>query len=126
MQQDAAATDVSALNDEEFSLLRRTLESRVRAIGSQKSEELRSIAEQLRSVASIGEDSDSDQVSLLDQVEQLESRVEALTDRAAPDFELVQIGIAVNIVTHEFENSIRSVRDNFETHFAPGRNRMRD
>ncbi|GAA4100286.1 ATP-binding protein [Nocardioides kongjuensis] len=111
-QQDAATTDVSALNDEEFSLLRRTLESRVRAIASQKSEELRSIAEQLRSVAWVGETSDSDQVSLLDQVEQLESRVEALTDRSAQDFELVQIGMAVNIVTHEFENSIRSVRDN--------------
>jgi signal transduction histidine kinase len=48
----------------------------------------------------------------MDQVEQLEARVEALTDRAAQDFELVQIGMAVNIVTHEFENSIKSVRDN--------------
>lgn len=110
--QESAATDVSGLSDQEFTSLRNSLESRIRTIAVAQAEELGAISEQLRAVAWSSGDTDVDQVSLVDQVEQLEARVEALTDRAAQDFELVQIGMAINIVTHEFENSIRSIRDN--------------
>ena len=111
--QEAAATDVSGMSDDEFTLLRNSLEARIRKLGVAQAEELNEISEQLRAVVwSSSEDGEFDHASLVDQVEQLEARVEALTDRAAQDFELVQIGMAVNIVTHEFENSIKSVRDN--------------
>jgi signal transduction histidine kinase len=110
--QEASATDLSSMTDDEFTLLRNALEARVRAAAATQADELSDIAEQLRAVDWSPGGSDADHVSLMDQVEQLEARVEALTDRAAQDFELVQIGMAVNIVTHEFENSIKSVRDN--------------
>jgi signal transduction histidine kinase len=111
--QEASATDVSGLSDETFTLLRNSLEGRVRNAAAIQAEELNAISEQLRAVAWSSQDEAIDDVSLVDQVEQLEARVESLTDRAAQDFELVQIGLAVNIVTHEFENSVKSVRDNF-------------
>ncbi|WP_047692285.1 ATP-binding protein [Kocuria sp. ZOR0020] len=110
--QEASATDVSSMTDNAFTLLRNSLEGRVRSMAVAQVEELNAISEQLRAVAWSSEGDGNDRISLLDQVEQLEARVEALTDRAAQDFELVQIGMAVNIVTHEFENSIKSVRDN--------------
>ncbi|CAM2972685.1 histidine kinase [Dermacoccus abyssi] len=110
--QEASATDVSGMPDEAFTLLRNSLEGRVRNVAVIQVEELNAISEQLRAVAWSSQEGSIDDVSLVDQVEQLEARVEALTDRAAQDFELVQIGMAVNIVTHEFENSIKSVRDN--------------
>lgn len=110
--QEAAATDVSHMTDAEFMTLRHVLESRIRSFAAAQGDELGQISEQLRAVSWSSSGENPDYVSLVDQVEQLEARVEALTDRAAQDFELVQIGMAINIVTHEFENSIRSVRDN--------------
>lgn len=108
--QTAAATDLSDISDDAFATLRGVLEGRIRAVSEAQLEGIRGLADQLRSIVWSGDRTNS--VSLMDQVEQLEARAEALTDRAAQDFELVQIGMAVNIVTHEFENSIRSVRDN--------------
>lgn len=110
--QEAAATDVSSMTDAEFTLLRHSLESRIRTLAAAQAEALGEISEQLRAVTWSSTGGSPDRVSLVDQVEQLEARVEALTDRAAQDFELIQIGMAINIVTHEFEKSIRSVRDN--------------
>ncbi|WP_176458563.1 MULTISPECIES: ATP-binding protein [unclassified Rhodococcus (in: high G+C Gram-positive bacteria)] len=109
---ESAATDVSMLSDKEFSFLCGSLEGRVRDSAAVNSEIMRSVTEQLASIAWVQPGEQATTVSLLDQLEQLEARVESLTERAAQDFELVQIGMAVNIVTHEFENSIRSVRDN--------------
>lgn len=110
--QEASKTDVSGISDEAFTLLRNSLEERVRSVAAAQAEELIAISDQLRAVAWSSRGEAIDEVSVVDQVEQLEARVEALTDRAAQDFELVQIGMAVNIVTHEFENSVKSVRDN--------------
>jgi signal transduction histidine kinase len=110
--QQAATTELSCLTDPEFARLRNELETRVRAMAGSQLDALRAVEEQLRSVVWAAEDENGGTASLLDQVEQLEERVEVLTDRASQDFELVQIGLAVNIVTHEFENSIRSVREN--------------
>lgn len=109
--QTSATTDLSQVTDDEFVALRNALERQVRDISTKTTADLQSIFEQLRSIA-WSPVSDAEQVSILDQIEQLEERVEVLTSRAEQDFELVQVGMAVNIVTHEFENSIRSVRDN--------------
>jgi len=108
----ASVVDVAGLVDVEFAQLRSSLEMRVRAVAATQVEEINAIIEQISSIVWSKEESGLNDVSLIDQVEQLETHVEALTERAAQDFELVQIGMAVNIVTHEFENSIRSVRDN--------------
>lgn len=113
VEMEAATYDLTTLTDDEFAALRSALEERARAMTAAQSEELGAVADQLAAIAWTAEAGGESGASLLDQLEQLESRVEALTDRAAQDFELVQIGLAVNIVAHEFDKSIESVRDNF-------------
>ena len=49
-------------------------------------------------------------VSVLDQVEVLESDLEALAERADDQLELSQLGSAVSIINHEFRQTIQSIR----------------
>ena len=109
-----ASTDISQLSDEEFAQRRTELEKRIEKTTSAQIEMVQSVADQLRSIVSPIDQADVDKVSVLDQIEQLEDQVEVLTTRQEDDFELMQVGLAINIVAHEFNNSVQSLRDNLK------------
>ena len=57
-----------------------------------------------------GRASEGDIITQLDILEATESELLDARDRADLDFEMVQLGVAINVINHEFDASIRQVR----------------
>ena len=85
---------------------RDVLESRILEVGGKKSSLLDSLLEQLRAIDTSGE------TSALDQLVAIEQRNILLEEEAEADLQLTQLGMAVEIINHEFNATIRSVRNN--------------
>jgi signal transduction histidine kinase len=70
---------------------------------------LEQVSAQLREVTWSRDDS-GEIVSAVDINESLEEEVEALRDRSLADLELAQLGMAIDVISHEFEGTIKTVR----------------
>ncbi len=99
-------TDVSHLTDEDFVRQRDVLESRILEVAEDKSILLDSILEQLEAIDLDGE------TSALDQLVAVEQRNVFLEEEVEADLQLAQLGMAVEIINHEFNATIRSLRSN--------------
>ena len=97
--------DDSEMPDEEFVATRHALECRIQKASEDQSALLRSILEQLQAIDLTGE------VSAADQLMALEQRNMLLEEEAEADAQLAQIGMAIEIINHEFSGTIRSVRN---------------
>ena len=106
-------TDLSAHSDGEVVQLRLALESEVDAIASEKALQLDSIAEQLRAIV-VEPDESGQIVTQVDVAGAVEEELVALQERADADLELTQLGMAIDIIDHEFQATIRSVRNNLQ------------
>ncbi len=112
----AARLDVSRLEDREFVAERTQLEEEVRQITEAERRLLSGVAEQLRGIVwrsdhdGAGGSAGSDTATALDMAEALEDEVLELRERSEADLELAQLGMAIQIINHEFENTIKSVR----------------
>lgn len=100
-------TDFSALQDAELVSQRGELEQKIILIKEQTAAFLQFVRNQLEAV-----DCSRDGVSQLDQLEALEQRAVALEEQAETDLQLTQLGMAIEIINHEFESNVRSIRDN--------------
>lgn len=67
---------------------------------------LKNLREQLENITL------TDGISSIDQIEALEQRVIYLEDQADTDLQLTQLGMAIEVINHEFTSSIKSVRNN--------------
>lgn len=103
---DFASTDVQDLNDESLVELRGTLERRILDVQERSVSFLRYVRGQLQSIDLTGE------LGQLDQMEALEQRTLELEERAEYDLQLAQLGMAVDVINHEFDASVRSIRNN--------------
>ncbi|WP_089726352.1 ATP-binding protein [Candidatus Thiosymbion oneisti] len=99
-------TDVSRLSDEDFVGTRDALESRIIKVTEERSTFLESILAQLEAIDLTGE------TSALDQLVAIEQRNQYLEEEAEADLQLAQLGMAVEIINHEFNATIRSLRNN--------------
>jgi signal transduction histidine kinase len=81
------------------------LESRLINIKEKKQDFLRTIRAQLESI------NFKDDISQLEQMEALEQRMLSMEERADMDLQLTQLGMAIEVINHEFDASIRSIRD---------------
>ncbi len=103
--------DLSNLPDEEIVQLRLSFESEIDAITSTKAEQLEAITEQLQAI--VVEPDDSGQIiTQVDVAGAVAGELLALQERADADLELTQIGMAIEIIDHEFQITIRSLRNN--------------
>ena len=98
--------DISALTDEDFIKTRGALESRILGVAEDRSSLLGSLLDQLRAIDLSGE------TSALDQLVAIEQRNVSLEEEAEADLQLAQLGMAVEIINHEFNATIRSIRNN--------------
>ena len=98
--------DVSKLQDAEFVETRNALEARILGVAEDKSSLLGSLIDQLKAVELSGE------TSALDQLVAIEQRNVALEEEVEADLQLAQLGMAVEIINHEFHATIRSIRNN--------------
>lgn len=86
--------------------IRNRLESRLIAVKDQKQELLRAIRTQLENF-----NLSNEFVQQVDQLDVLEQRVLTLEEQDDEQIRLSQLGMAIEIINHEFESTVRSIRD---------------
>ena len=97
--------DLLGMPDEVFVETREALESRILKITEDQKSLLRSVLEQLQAVDVTGENSTTEQLMAIEQRNLL------LEEEAEVDAQLAQLGMAIEIINHEFSGTIRSVRN---------------
>ena len=106
-------TDLSGLPDAKIVQLRLDFDSEIEAIASMKEAQLEAIAEQLRAIV-VDPDDSGQIITQVDVAGAVEEELLALQERADAGLELTQLGQAVEIIDHEFQATIRSVRNNLQ------------
>lgn len=94
----------------DFSKQREVFETLVGDTFNEESEKLRRISAQLEAVLAATKTDGSDLVAV---TEALEEEAVALRERQEVDFELAQIGMALNTINHEFGKTAGGLRDGF-------------
>ena len=102
---DVQRIDLDGMPDERFVETRNVLEDRVEKATEEQSELLRSVLEQLQSIDVTGRSSTAEQLMAIEQ------RNILLEEEAEADAQLAQLGMAIEIINHEFSATIRSVRN---------------
>ena len=103
---DLQRVDLGVLNDQELIQIRDGLESRIRQASENPTERLDSIKSQLDAIDLSGE------TSTLDQLVAVEQRNVTLEEQTVADLQLAQLGMAVEVINHEFNATVRSLRNN--------------
>ncbi len=98
-------TDLAGMPDERFVETRNALETRVLKVTEEQVDLLRSLLEQLQAIDVTGKS------STLEQLMAIEQRNLLLEEEAEADAQLAQLGMAIEIINHEFSGTIRSVRN---------------
>ena len=108
VEADFGGQDLSDRSEEELDKIRRKYESRIDSVGAKNSDVLTRVRDVLAGVSqNIEEGLDS---SHLDMIEALEGDLLDFREEASDNAELLQLGLAIAIINHEFESSIRSIR----------------
>jgi len=97
--------DLSGMADDLFVETRDRLEERIQVITKEQSTLLRSVLEQIQAIDMTGEN------STVEQLMAIEQRNLLMEEEAAADAQLAQLGMAIEIINHEFAATIRSVRN---------------
>jgi len=108
IQADMARTPIQDLAPDEVEELRSKWESQLTEIETRHRDGLMAARDMLASLAENLRGSDGEQPA--EMMEALEERMLALEDQADQDFEMVQLGLAVAIINHEFGAAIGQVR----------------
>ena len=106
-------SDLSALTDADVVQLRLDFDSEIDAITSAKEAQLDAIVEQLQAIT-VDPDESGQIITQLDIAGAVEEEMLGLQERAEADLELTQLGMAIEIIDHEFQATIRSVRSNLQ------------
>lgn len=108
VESDFARQDFSSMETQQIEDVRRRYERRIEDVGRRNTETLAKIRDMLAGVAeNLREGVD---ISQLEAWEALESELEGLREQSDLDAELVQLGLAIAVINHEFEATIKSVR----------------
>ena len=106
-------TDLSVLSDAEVVQMRLDFDSEIDAIASDKETQLVVITEQLRAIV-VDPDESGEITTQSDIVGAVEEEMLALQERADVDLELTQLGMAIGVIDHEFQATIRTLRHNLQ------------
>jgi len=108
IQADMNRTALQDMDPEEVEALRTKWETQLTDIETRHRDGLMAARDMLASLAENLRGSDGEQPAEV--MEALEERMLALEDQADQDFEMVQLGLAVAIINHEFGAAIKQVR----------------
>lgn len=108
LEAELESTDVAATSDEVLLEFRTRVERELAELRDKAEQSLSAAQAQLDAIA--WPQNGEVPVSLLDQVEVLESDLEALAERADDQLELSQLGSAVSVINHEFRHTTQSIR----------------
>ena len=103
-----ASKDLMVLSETEIEALRDRFEGKIESVGRRNRETLGKIREMLTTISSnIAQGAD---VLESDMVEAMDQELEELREKADADADMVQLGLAVAVINHEFEAAIKGVR----------------
>ena len=108
IQADLNRTDLTGMDPERIESMRRKWEEQLTEIEGRHREALTAARDMLASLAENLRASDGEAPAQI--MEAMEERMLALEEQADEDFEMVQLGLAVAIINHEFSSSIKRVR----------------
>lgn len=105
------STDFSNMPDEEIANWRINIEQEILSAMEQEQKELETISTLLDNVA-WEKDEKGNIISSIDLQEANDLKMLELSEQAKIDSDLAQLGMAIHVINHEFDASIRMVRDN--------------
>lgn len=108
IQADLNRTDLAGMDPRRIEEMRRRWEEQLIEIEGRHRDALMAARDMLASLAENLRASDGDEPAQIMQA--MEERMMALEEQADEDFEMVQLGLAVAIINHEFAASIKRVR----------------
>ncbi len=108
VKDDLAHRDLSDLLPEQIEDIRSNYEQRIDTVASKNAETLGSVRELLAGIAESLEQSMD--ISQLDMAEAMETELQSLREQTDTDEELVQLGLAVAVINHEFVAAIKMIR----------------
>ena len=111
MAQKMQRTNLTDLSDTALVQLSLDLDTEIETVATEQQEILDSISQQLEAIK-VAPDDSGQIISQIDLVEAAEEELMALQERAEADLELTQLGMAIEIINHEFDSTIKSVRNN--------------
>ncbi len=105
---DLAHRDLTDLPSQEIEEIRSSYEQRINAVASRNVEAMGSVRELLTGIAESLQE--KMEVSQLDMAEAMETELQSLREQADTDEEMVQLGLAVAVINHEFIAAIKMIR----------------
>ncbi|WP_192925688.1 ATP-binding protein [Sinorhizobium meliloti] len=108
IQADLNRTDLRAVDPDKLETMRKGWEEQLTDIEGRHRDALMAARDMLASLAENLRSSDGNEPAQV--LQAMEERMMALEEQADDDFEMVQLGLAVAIINHEFAASIRRVR----------------
>jgi signal transduction histidine kinase len=105
----ASRFDVAELSDERFTSARASFEGELSDMTLAHVSALASVTSQIARIV-WPETSGIEQITFDDQVEALETDLDALREQTERDLELAQLGAAIEVINHEFEGTINAIR----------------
>lgn len=112
IQADLNRTDLALLPPEKIEDMRKKWEDEVTEIEARHRDALMAAKDMLASLAENLRTSDGQEPAQI--MEALEDRMLSLEEQADEDFEMVQLGLAVAIINHEFAASIHKIRHSIQ------------
>lgn len=97
--------NITEFPDDEIVKKRTQLEQKIEEVKNQEGQFLIGIRNQLEAIR-LDED-----ITQLDQLEAMEQKIVTLEEAADADLQLTQMGMAIEVINHEFNSSIRGVRN---------------
>lgn len=112
IQADMNRTDLAGMDPERIDKMRQSWEEQLTEIEARHRDALLAARDMLASLAENLRASDGEEPAQVMQA--MEERMMALEEQADEDFEMVQLGLAVAIINHEFAASIKRVRKSIQ------------
>ena len=97
--------DITEFPDEDIVKKRTELAEKIEEVKNREEQFLIGIRNQLEAIRL------DDDITQLDQLEAMEQKVVTLEEAADADLQLTQMGMAIEVINHEFNSSIRGVRN---------------
>ncbi len=106
-----AQLDVSHMDETIIVSEREHLENDIREAMDRNKDLLENVREQLNAI-NLTPDAEGRLIGASDQTEDLEQRLIVLQESADADLELAQLGMAIDVINHEFDGTVKSIRNN--------------
>ena len=108
VEADFARQDFSQMSEEKVEEVRRGFEHRIEEVGRKNTETLGKVRDMLAAIAeNLQQGMDISQIEMM---EAMDEEIQTLREQSDADAELVQLGLAVAVINHEFEAAIKGIR----------------